>query len=170
MVTGKEKYPNATSAYVSLGLGGIRGPGGPPPLKPPYASIVAIDLNKGEIAWRIPNGETPEWLKNHPLLKGVNLPNTGQNSHANILVTKSLLFYGEGRGGDKWFRALDKKTGQEIAKLELLAHTNTTPMNFLHNGHQFIVVAIASSDVPAELVAVALPEAPAPENEPGPGR
>jgi glucose dehydrogenase len=176
MVPAKEKYPKArpwpgwggeapTSAYVSTGPGGIPGPSGGrgnpplPLLKPPYASIVAYDLTKGEIAWRIPNGSTPDRIKNHPALKGVDVGNTGQNSHANLLVTKTLLFYGEGRGGDRYFHALDKKTGKEIAKIELPAQTNTAPMSFFHNGHQYIVVAVAGGNFPAELVALALPEA-----------
>ncbi|MCI0407363.1 MAG: pyrroloquinoline quinone-dependent dehydrogenase, partial [Acidobacteria bacterium] len=159
LVPGKEKYKNATSAYVSLGPGGIEGPKRLPLIKPPYASIVAMDLNKGEIAWRIPNGQTPERLKNHPLLKGLDLGNTGQNSHANLLVTKPLLFYGEGRGGDRYFHALDKATGKEIAKIELPAQTNTAPMTFMHKGHQYIVAAVASAEVTAELVALALPAA-----------
>jgi len=157
MVPGGAKYQGGTSAFVSLGPGGIRGPRGLPLLRPPYGSIVAIDLNTGDVAWRIPNGETPASLKNHPALKGVELPNTGQNSHANILVTKTLLIYGEGRGGEPWLRALDKKTGREIAKVELPAQTNTALMTYLHRGRQYIVAAIASEDVEAELVALALP-------------
>lgn len=65
-----------------------------------------------------PNGETLDRIRNHPALKGVNIGNTGQNSHANLLVTKTLLMYGEGRGSDRYFRALDKKTGKEIAKIK----------------------------------------------------
>jgi len=168
MIPGAGKYEGGTSAYVSLGPGGIRGPRGLPLLKPPYGSIVAIDLTTGDIAWRIPNGGTPASLKNHPALKGLTLPNTGQNSHANLLVTKPLLFYGEGRGGDPWFRALDKRTGQEIAKIELPAQTNTAPMTYMHEGRQYIVAAIAGSDVPAELVALALP-APATRRPATPG-
>jgi quinoprotein glucose dehydrogenase len=169
LVPGSEKYKDGTSAYVSLGPGGIQGPDRLPILKPPYSSIVAMDLNKGEIAWRIPNGETPDRIKNHPRLKGVNLPNTGQNSHANLLVTKSLLFYGEGRGGDRWFHALDKATGKEIARIELPAQSNTAPMTFMHKGNQYILAAVASAEVAAELVAIALPAAKPPRVNVGVG-
>jgi quinoprotein glucose dehydrogenase len=159
MVEGAKKFKGGTSAYVSLGPGGIRGPQGLPLLKPPYGSIVAYDLNKGEIAWRIPDGETPDRIKTHAALKSVTLPNTGQNSHANLLVTKSLLFYGEGRGAGKFLRAVDKKTGKEIAKIEIPAPTNTAPMTFVHNGWQYIVLAVADADTVAEFVALALPGA-----------
>lgn len=187
LVPAREMYPNGkpwpgwgsedgkiTSLYVSTdsGLVGPSGGRSNPPLpliKPPYGRIVAYDLNRGDITWQIPNGETPDRIRNHPALKGVNIGNTGQNSHANLLVTRTLLMYGEGRGGDRYFRALDKKTGKEIAKIELPAQTNTAPMTFMHNGHQYIVAAIASATLPAELVALALPEAKPPRTALGVG-
>ncbi|MBI4544210.1 MAG: PQQ-binding-like beta-propeller repeat protein, partial [Gemmatimonadetes bacterium] len=107
--------------YVSQGPGGLRGPQGLPLLKPPYGRITAIDLNTGEHLWMIPNGDTPESVKNHPALRGVSLPRTGKSAHANVLVTKTLLFYGEGRGGGRSFHAVDKRTGEELAALELPA-------------------------------------------------
>lgn len=73
-------------------------------------------------------------------------------------MTKTLLMYGEGRGGEANFRAVDKKTGKEVGKIRLPAQTNTAPMTFFHNGRQYILAAIAGSTVSAELVALALPE------------
>lgn len=187
LVPAREKYPNGkpwpgwgspdgkiTSLYVSTNPG-VRGPSGGrdnaplPLLKPPYGRIVAYDMNTGEIKFNIPNGETPERIRNHPALKGVDVGNTGQNSHANLLVTRTLLIYGEGRGGDRYLRALEKQTGREIAKIELPAQTNTAPMTFMHNGHQYIVMAVASATTPAELVAVALPAARPPRVNLGSG-
>jgi quinoprotein glucose dehydrogenase len=158
LVEGREKYKVGTSAYVSMGPGGIRGPQGLPLLKPPYGSIVAFDLNTGEKLWTVPNGDTPDRIKEHPALEGVTLPVTGKQAHANVLVTRSLLFYGEGRGGSAILHALDKRTGKELAKIELPATTNTAPMTYMHNGRQFIVLAVADPDVAAELVALALPK------------
>jgi quinoprotein glucose dehydrogenase len=158
LVPGHEKFEGGTSAYVSTGPGGIRGPQGLPLLKPPYGSIVAIDLNTGEHLWHIPNGETPESLIDHPALQGVELPVTGKQTHANLLVTKTLLFYGEGRRGSPIFRALDKRTGKEIARIDLPATTNTAPMTYMHEGRQFIVLSVADPDTPAEHVALALPK------------
>jgi quinoprotein glucose dehydrogenase len=160
MVRGDEKFKGGTSAYVSMGPGGIRGPQGLPLLKPPYGTIVALNLNTGDHAWTIPDGDTPDEVKNHPALKGVKLPVTGKPTQANLLVTKTLLFYGEGRGGSPLFHALDKKTGKEIAAVEIPAPTNTAPMTFMHNGRQYILAAVASPDVAAEFVALALPKAP----------
>lgn len=175
LMPAQEKYPKGkpwpgwgsadgkiTSLYVSTPMpaSGPSGGKGNPPLpllKPPYGRIVAFDLNKGDLMWNIPNGETPERIKNHPALKGVDIGNTGQNSHANLLVTKTLLMYGEGRGGDRYFHALDKATGTEIGKVRLPAQTNTAPMTFMHNGRQYIVAAIAGAENTAELVALTLP-------------
>ena len=148
---------NSNMHYVSRGPGGIRGPQGLPLFKPPFGSIVAIDLNTGEHLWRVPDGDTPASVKNHPALKGVTLPVTGKETHANVLVTKSLLFYGEGRGADPWLHALDKKTGKEVARVEIPATTNTAPMTYMHNGRQYIVLSVAGPEHPAELVALALP-------------
>ncbi|MEM6708753.1 MAG: PQQ-binding-like beta-propeller repeat protein [Pseudomonadota bacterium] len=156
LVPGEEKDSNA--GFVSLGPGGIRGPQGLQLFKPPYGTITAIDLNKGTIAWQIPNGDTPESVKNHPALKGVDLPVTGKRSHATVLTTKSLLFYGEGRRGDPLLHAVDKATGEEIARIDLPATTNTAPMTYRHNGRQYIIATVASVGKPGELVALALPE------------
>ncbi|MFT5143198.1 MAG: glucose dehydrogenase [Rhodothermales bacterium] len=147
------------SRYVSLGPGGIRGPQGLPLLKPPYGSIVALDLNRGDLAWAIPNGDTPASITNHAALKGVDLPVTGKSSHANILATRSLVIYGEGRGGDPVLHAVNKMTGEEIARLDIPATTNTAPMSFMHNGRQYILLSVASApDNPAEIVALILPD------------
>ncbi len=108
--------------------------------------------------WRIPNGDTPASVRNHRALRGVDLPRTGKRTHANILTTKTLLFYGEGRTGEPLLHALDKQTGEEITTIELPATTNTAFMSYMHGGRQYIVLAVADPDVQAELVALALPE------------
>ena len=144
--------------YISLGPGGIRGPQGLQLLKPPYSRIVAIDMNTGKHLWNIPNGNTPKSLKEHPALEGVDIPQTGNMAHAGLVITKTLLFSGEGRGGDPWFRAYDKKTGEVVAEIELPAQTNHPPMTYMHNGKQYIVMPVAAPGHPAELVALALPD------------
>jgi quinoprotein glucose dehydrogenase len=143
--------------YVSQGPGGLRGPRGLPLLKPPYGRITAIDLNTGDRVFQIPNGDTPANIRDNPALRGLTIPRTGSSGHANVLVTRALLFYGEGRGGAAVLHAVDKMTGEEIATVELPAATNASPISFRHGGRQYIVVAVAGADVPAELVALALP-------------
>ena len=137
--------------------GGFRGPEGLPMFKPPYGRITAIDMNTGEHMWWIPNGDTPERITNHPSLQGVDLPNTGQSSHATAMVTRSLLIYGEGRGGLPRMHAVDKLTGERLGTVELPATTDTAPMTFLHEGRQYIVTAVSGPQLPGSLVALRLP-------------
>jgi quinoprotein glucose dehydrogenase len=141
----------------------VVGPQGLPLLKPPYGSIVAIDLNRGEIAWSVPNGDGP---RNHPLLKDLKLPPLGQPGRAGPLLTRTLLFVGEGDpiaavtppgGGGTKFRAYDKVTGAVLWETDLNAGTTGSPMTYSVNGKQFIVVAVGSAKYPGELVALALP-------------
>jgi quinoprotein glucose dehydrogenase len=89
----------------------------------------------------------------------MNLPPTGKDqAHPTVFTTKTLLIYGEGRGGDPWLHAVDKKTGKENARVALPATTNTAPMTYMHKGKQYVVLSVADPDVPAEHVALALPE------------
>jgi glucose dehydrogenase len=149
---------NSTATYVSTGPGGIRGPQGLELFKPPYGSVVAIDLTRGDKAWHIPNGDTPEETKNHPALAGVDLPRTGKRSHANILTTKSLVFYAEGRRGAPILHAVDKATGEELGEFELPAPGNTAPMTYLHEGRQYIIVSVGGPGSSGEFVALTIPK------------
>jgi quinoprotein glucose dehydrogenase len=138
------------------------GPQGLPLIKPPYGRITAIDLNTGDHLWMVPNGDAPEWIKNHPALKGVNLPRTGRYEHVGLMVTKSLLFAGEGSGlfavppgsGGPMFRALDKATGEMVFELKLPANQSGIPMTYMAGGRQFIVVPVGAAGTPGEFVAL----------------
>lgn len=157
LIPGTEEDPESTMRFVTVGPGRVPGPQGLPLLKPPYGRITAIDLNTGEHLWWIPNGDTPDDIENHPALEGVDLPNTGQRAHATTLLTKTLLMYGEGRGARPLFHAVDKRTGEEIGTVELPAPTNTAPMTFMHEGQQYIAMAIGGAGHPGSLVALRLP-------------
>ena len=132
-------------------------------LKPPYGRITAYDMNKGEIAWQIPNGDTPPNVKNNEALKGLTIPKTGSPSQAGLLVTKTLLIAGEGPGGQAVLHAYDKATGAEIWQTALPGPQTSLPMTYLHRGRQFIVVGTRGPQGSgAQLVAFAIPaEAPA---------
>jgi quinoprotein glucose dehydrogenase len=129
---------------------------GLPLVKPPWSRITAIDLNTGEHAWMMPNGPTPEEIANNPALEAVELPQTGGFSRAMLMVTKTLLFAGEGWNGAPVMRALDKATGQTIAEIALPGATGAKPMTYMLDGRQYIVVSIGQPGT-AELVALALP-------------
>ena len=141
----------------------MMGPQGLPLTKPPYGRITAIDLNTGEHIWMVPNGQAPDCITNHPALAGVDIPMTGRPERGGIIVTKSLVFAGEGSGlfavpgrasGGPMFRAYDKLTGEVVSEFELPAHQTGIPMTYMLNGKQYIVMAVGNRDHPAELVAL----------------
>jgi quinoprotein glucose dehydrogenase len=141
------------------------GPQGLPLIRPPWGRITAIDLNTGEHLWMIANGDAPDYIKNHPALKGIDLSNTGKPSRSPLLVTKALLFGADGNNlwaapagaGGNMFRAIDKRTGKVIHEMALPSMATGVPMTYMVDGRQIIVVAVGAAGVPAELVALALP-------------
>ena len=160
--------------YISVG--GDEGGGGLsvqglPLVKPPWGRISAIDLNKGEMVWQIAHGETPDVVKNHPALKGVNIRRTGRPGGAGgssggigVLVTKTLVISGEGgtfttptgqRGA--MLRAYDKATGKEVGEVYMPGAQTGSPMTYMVDGKQYIVLGVSSSTMPGELIAYALP-------------
>jgi len=134
-----------------------RGPQGLPILKPPYSEIVAIDMNTGEHIWAIPNGDTPDQIKNHPALQGLEIPKTGVDSHPITMVTKSLLISAEGAAGEPVLHAIDKSTGANLGSVELPGPGRYGMMGYMHDGTQYIVVQISSANYPGALVALRLP-------------
>ncbi len=136
---------------------------GLPLLKPPYGRITAIDLTKGEIAWQIAHGETPDNVKNNPALKGLDIPRTGRPGLLGPLTTKTLVICGEagfattpaGRGA--MLRAYDKVTGREVGAVYMPAPQTGSPMTYMLNGEQYLVVAIGGGVYTAELLAFKLP-------------
>jgi glucose dehydrogenase len=139
------------------GSGGGSTVDGIPLWKPPYTRIVAIDMNTGEHLWSIVNGDTPASIRNHPRLRGVEFPPTGNMNHAVPLVTRTLFLYGEGIGGAPFLHAVDKRTGAALGSVELPAPAQYSAMSYLHEGRQYIVVAVASAEHPGSLVALRLP-------------
>jgi quinoprotein glucose dehydrogenase len=161
------EHPRSDVRLVREKFGVLRGPQGLPMFKPPYGRLTAIDLNAGEIAWQVPNGNGP---RDHPAIKDLDLPPLGQPGRASVLVTKSLVFLGEGGNmgvatrpewyggpGGKMFRAYDKATGEVVWEMELAGGTTGDPMTYMIDGRQFIVVTVGWDDMESELVALALP-------------
>jgi len=115
--------------------------------------------------WQIAHGETPDNVRNHPLLKGLTIPRTGRQGRIGTLVTKTLLIAGEGgfftlpdgrRGA--MLRAYNKSTGQEVGSVYMPAPQTGSPMTYSLNGQQYIVVAISGPGFPGELIAYKLPK------------
>jgi quinoprotein glucose dehydrogenase len=161
--------PPTASGGVAAGGGGEEGGAaltvqGLPLIKPPYGRITAIDLNKGEIVWQIAHGETPDNIRNHPALKGLSIPRTGRPGRIATLTTKTLIIAGEGgfftlpdgrRGA--MLRAYDKASGQERGAVYMPAPQTGSPMTYMLNGQQYIVISIGGGNYSSELLALRLP-------------
>jgi quinoprotein glucose dehydrogenase len=137
---------------------------GLPLVKPPYGRITAIDLDRGTIRWQVPHGETPDNIRNHPALKGVTIPRTGQTGYAGTLPTKTLLIAGELRftttstgARGAMLRAYDKGTGREIGAVYMPAPQSGSPMTYMHQERQYVVVAVSGGNYSGELLAYRLP-------------
>jgi quinoprotein glucose dehydrogenase len=145
--------------YALLNVRGL------PLIKPPYGTISAINLDKGEILWQAPHGDTPDAIRNNPALKGLNIPKTGQADYnVGTLVTKTLVIAGDGqvttttehpRGA--MLRAYDKATGQQVGAVWMPAPQSGSPMTYMHNGKQYIVVAVSGGNYSGEYIAFSMP-------------
>jgi quinoprotein glucose dehydrogenase len=146
------------------GGGGATNIQGLPLGKPPYGLIAAINLDRGEIAWQVPHGDTPDNVRNNPALKGLNIPRTGRPGIIGVLVTKTLVIAGEAGFGrtpsgarGAMLRAYDKTTGNEAGAVFIPAPQSGSPMTYMLNGRQYIVLAISGGNYSGELLAFRLP-------------
>jgi quinoprotein glucose dehydrogenase len=153
------KKSGQNNEWISLNVDGL------PLIKPPYGTISAINLDTGNIVWQIAHGETPGLVRNHPALKGLTIPRTGQETwNVGTLVTKTLVIAGDGqvtttaehpRGA--MLRAYDKATGKEVGAVYMPAPESGSPMTYMLNGKQYIVIAVSGGTYSGEYIAYALP-------------
>jgi quinoprotein glucose dehydrogenase len=168
-IMGRPRPPAGTRGRGGRGgRGGFRGTNvdGITIVKPPWGRITAIDLNEGEIVWQVAHGETPDNIRNHPLLEGIDVPRTGvANARIGTLVTSTLVVAGDGglftndagvRGSA--LRAYDKATGQEVGTVSLPVPATGSPMTYQIGDTQYLVVAIAGGGFAGELWAFRPPE------------
>ena len=121
-------------------------------------------MDKGEFIWQVAHGETPDAVRNHPALKGMNIPRTGQSGAVGALVTKTLIIAGDPQATvtpthprGAMLRAYDKTTGKEVGTVFMAAPQSGTPMTYMQNGKQYIVVAISGGIYSGEYLALRLP-------------
>ena len=156
------------SPFSGAVLGGrqalVQGLEGLPLVKPPYGVMAAIDVNKGDLLWQVPHGDTPDVIRNHPLLKGMNIPKTGQSGSVGVLITKTVVIAGDpqpttrdGRRG-AYLRAYDKKTGLQVGEVYMPAQISGTPMTYRIDGRQYIIAAVSGQGYTGEYIAFALPQ------------
>ena len=156
---------NATPPPPQGGGGGALSVQGLPIVKPPYGVLSAINVDKGELLFKVPHGDTPDVVRNHPLLKGINVPKTGQQGVVGVLITKTLVIAGDPivtttpdhpRGA--MFRAYNKQTGEEVGRVWMPAAQSGSPMTYSVDGKQYIIVAISGGAYSGEYLAFALPQ------------
>ena len=150
--------PQAEGGGVRTNVQGL------PLVKPPYGVLSAINLDKGELMWQVPHGDTPDAVRNHPALKGLNIPRTGQGGSVGLMVTRTLVILGDPqvtttpqhpRGA--MLRAYDKATGKEVGAVLMPAPQSGSPMTYSVNGKQYIVVAVSGGAYSGEYIAYSLP-------------
>ncbi len=178
-----QRRPPAAAAAAG-GAGGGRGRGGAagggggfgglqveglPIVKPPYGVITSVSLEKGEIAWSVPYGQTPDNVRNILKEKGIDYGNTGMNGSVGVLITKSLVVVGDSqitsmtedgrpRARGAMMRAYDKKTGKEVGSVLMPAPVSGSPMTYEWQGKQYIIIAVSGGTYSGEYIAYALPE------------
>jgi quinoprotein glucose dehydrogenase len=135
-------------------------------VKPPYGVMAAIDLKNGSLMFQVPHGDTPDAVRDHPMLKGMNLGKTGQSGSVGVLITKTLLISGDpqftappGRARGAMLRAYDKQTGAQVGEVLLPAPIVGMPMTYSLNGKQYIVVGVSGGNYRGEYISLALPQA-----------
>lgn len=154
--------PNPTGATFAM-YANDRAGGRPPRLrsglpyfKPPYSTITAYDMNTGDIAFQIPTGETPDRIRNHPALEGVDVGDTGTGNAITMVATQNLLIYSDmdHDGQTALLYAIDKQSGEELGRIEVPAQSRYGMSSWTHDGHQYIILQTG-----AKLTAMALPAA-----------
>jgi quinoprotein glucose dehydrogenase len=162
-----EAAPGAVGAPAAGRGGGGLQVEGLPIVKPPYGVLAAIDLDKGELKFQVPHGDTPDAVRNSPALQGLTIPKTGQNSSVGLMVTKTLVVLGDGqvtappgRARGAMLRAYDKNNGTEVGAVWMPAGQSGSPMTYLADGKQYIIVAVSGGIYSGEYIAFSLPNAP----------
>jgi quinoprotein glucose dehydrogenase len=141
--------------YLSDGYNRFLDSDGYPAIQPPWGTLNAIDLNRGQIAWKIPLGEYPE-------LASQGIAVTGSENYGGPVVTAGGLIFIAATSFDKKFRAFDKTTGKLLWETTLPAAGNATPSTYEVDGRQYVVIAAGGgkSKAPSggSIVAFALPQ------------
>jgi len=154
----------AAHPQAAVGTPPPRSVDGLPFVKPPYGTLTAIDMDKGEISWQVAHGDTPDEIKNNPALKGLTIPKTGQPGNVGEAVLKSIVVMGDpefstghGKPRGAYLRAYDQKTGNEVGAVWMPAPQSGSPMSYSYDGKQYIIVSVSGGNISGTYLAFALP-------------
>jgi quinoprotein glucose dehydrogenase len=150
---------DAEQALADGGAGLVTGPDGLPLFKPPYNRLTAIDLGRGELSWTAPLGDGP---RRHPRIAHLDLGPLGGGGRADAMVTKTLVISfdaaGRGSGGEmSYMRAFDKRSGEQVAAVEIPERAVGAAMTYEIDGRQYIAYASGYRRWSHRLYALALP-------------
>jgi quinoprotein glucose dehydrogenase len=156
----QQQFPGAEGRRaLGEGLDGL------PIVKPPYGVLAAIDLHDGSLKFQVPHGDTPDYVKNHPMLKGKDIPKTGQaRFNVGVMITKTLVIAGDpefttqAQGRGAMLRAYNKQTGEEVGKIFIPAPVTGHPMTYSIDGKQYIIVGVSGGNYSGEYLAFRLPD------------
>ena len=133
-------------------------------MKPPYGVLSAINLERGDLMFQVPHGDTPDAVRQNPKLQGMNIPKTGQAASVGLMVTKTLVILGDpqvtappGRPRGAMLRAYNKQTGAQVGEVWMPAPQSGSPMTYSVDGRQYIIVAVSGGNYSGEYIAFALP-------------
>ncbi len=159
LATAPATPPPAAASTPGLTVQGL------PIVKPPYGVLSALNLDRGELMWSVAHGDTPDNIRNHPALRGKDIPKTGQagTSGVGLLVTKTLVIMGDpqvtttpNRPRGAMLRAYDKRTGAQVGEVWMPAPQSGSPMTYRVDGRQYIIVAYGGGNYSGEYIAYAL--------------
>ena len=137
---------------------------GLPLVKPPYGLLTAINLDTGDTLWQVPHGDTPDEIRLNPALHGLNIPKTGQQGNVGEVITKNLVVMGDpqystqpGHPRGAFLRGYDQKTGRQVGAVWMPAPQSGSPMTYMYDGKQYIIVAVSGGNYSGDYIAYSLP-------------
>jgi len=130
--------PSPSARYRFTGYKKFLDADGYPAVAPPWGTLSAIDLNDGHYLWKIPLGE-------YPTLAAQGLRDTGSENYGGPIVTAGGVLFIGATINDRKFRAFDAATGARLWETTLPFAGNATPVTYMIDGRQYVVIAASGA-------------------------